>query len=110
MTTLKARLPWKNTNKQQKAMIAEIDRQIAERDAKYINDFDAMVLYTLHVHLGFGKKRLRRFYEAFVAEHKKLIDFYNMPNDGAWLCHHMLKQIGVDVEEWNKECRNDELH
>lgn len=30
-----------------------------------------------------------------------------MPDDGAWLCQRKLKDIGVDVEEWNKEV-NDE--
>lgn len=62
-----------------------------------------MVLYTLHVHLGFGKKRLRKFYDAFSAEHDRLIQYYQMPDDYTWLCKEMLKRIGVDVEAWNKE-------
>lgn len=49
------------TAKERLAMNIEINRQIVEADRKYTNDIDAMVLYTLHVHLGFGKKRLRRF-------------------------------------------------
>lgn len=64
-----------------------------------------MVLYTLHVHLGFGKKRLRKFYDAFSAEHDRLIQYYQMPNDYTWLCKEMLKRIGVDVEAWNRERR-----
>ena len=67
------------------------------------DDIDAMVLYTLHVHLGFGKKRLRKFYDAFSAEHDRLIQYYQMPDDYTWLCKEMLKRIGVDVEAWNKE-------
>lgn len=59
--------------------------------------------YTLHVHLGFGKKRLRKFYDAFSAEHDRLIQYYQMPDDYTWLCKEMLKRIGVDVEAWNKE-------
>lgn len=67
------------------------------------DDIDAMVLYTLMVHLGFGPKRLRRFYEAFSAEHDRLIQHYEMPDDYTWLCKEKLKEIGVDVEAWNKE-------
>ena len=57
------------TAAERKAMDMEINRQIVEADRRYADDIDAMVLYTLHVHLGFGKKRLRKFYDAFSAEH-----------------------------------------
>ena len=91
------------TAAERKAMELEISRQILEADRKYTNDVDAMVLYTLHVHLGFGAKRLRRFYEAFNREHEQLVSYYQLPDDGAWLCMQKLKDIGVDVEQWNKE-------
>ena len=55
------------TAAERKAMDMEINRQIVEADRRYADDIDAMVLYTLHVHLGFGKKRLRKFYDAFSA-------------------------------------------
>lgn len=85
------------TAAEKKAMDMEINRQIVEADRRYADDIDAMVLYTLHVHLGFGKKRLRKFYDAFSAEHDRLIQYYQMPDD------YTLKRIGVDVEAWNKE-------
>ena len=91
------------TAKERKAMELEINRQIAEADRQHTNDFDAMVLYVLHTHLGFGKERLRRFYEAFTAEHDKLIEHYEMPDGGAWLADRKLKEIGVDVAAWNAE-------
>lgn len=91
------------TAKERKAMEMEINRQIAEADKQYVNDIDALVLYVLHTHLGFGKKRLRRFWEAFIAEHKKLREHYEMPDDSAWLADHKLKGIGVDVAAWNAE-------
>ncbi len=56
---MKARTRWQPTARERKAMNEEINRQLIEADRKYTNDFDAMVLYTLHTHLGFGKKRLR---------------------------------------------------
>lgn len=100
---MKARTRWQPTARERKAMNEEINRQLIEADRKYTNDFDAMVLYTLHTHLGFGKKRLRKFWEAFKTEHDKLIEYYQMPGEGAWLADYKLKEIGIDVAEWNKE-------
>ena len=91
------------TAAERKAMDMEINRQIVEADRRYADDIDAMVLYTLHVHLGFGKKRLREFFVAFCAVDFRLLHFYQMPDDYTWLCKEMLKRIGVDVEAWNKE-------
>lgn len=99
------------TAKERKAMEIEINRQIIESDRQYADDIDAMILYTLNVHLGFGEKRLRRFYEALSAEHERLIQHYEMPDDYVWLAKERLKKIGVDVEQWNNERRNqDEIH
>lgn len=41
---------------EKKAMDMEINRQIVEADRRYADDIDAMVLYTLHVHLGFSAR------------------------------------------------------
>lgn len=96
------------TAAEKRAMDMEINRQIVEADRRYTDDIDAMVLYTLRVHLGFGVKRLRRFYEAFSAEHDRLVQHYEMPDDYVWLCKEKLKEIGVDVEAWNRERRDIE--
>lgn len=93
------------TAAEKKAMELEINRQIAEADKRYIDDIDAMVLYTLRVYLGFGPKRLRKFWDALSTEHDRLIQHYQMPDDYTWLCKEMLKHIGVDVEAWNRERR-----
>ena len=97
------------TAQEQKAMNMEINRQLLERDEKYKEDIDAMILYVLMVHYGWKKKRLRKFWKAFIAEHKALREFYQMNEDGdaTWLAHRMLKDIGVDVHQWYKE---DDLH
>lgn len=105
---MKARIPWNGSKAQRKAMMDEINRQILEADAKYTNNMDAVILYTLHVHLGFGKKRLRRFYEAFAAEHQRLVEHYQMPGDVPWVCDCKLKEIGVDVKQWNEEMKGGE--
>lgn len=93
------------TAAERKAMDIEINRQLVERDKQYAADIDAMVLYTLMAHYGWKKKRLKRFWKAFIAEHKALREFYQMdePGDNEWLAHRMLKEIGVDIDEWYKE-------
>ena len=60
------------------AAIHEIDRQILEHDEAYSLDIDAMVLWTLHVYLGFGKKRLERFYRDMLKEHIHMREVYEM--------------------------------
>lgn len=94
------------TAAEKKAMDMEINRQIVEADRRYADDIDAMVLYTLHVHLGFGKKRLRKFYDAFSAEHDRLIQYYQMPDDYTWLCKEMLKRIALMLKHGTKKGKN----
>ena len=91
------------SSKERKALDKEIRRQIIELDKQHSDDVDSMVLYTLHTRFGFGKKRLRQFYEALLQEHDKLVHHYDMPDDYPWLCKHKLKEIGVDIEQWNQE-------
>lgn len=91
------------TAKERKAMDIEIKKQIAKMEREHATALDALVLYALHKHLGWGKTRLRRFYEAFTAEHDKLITHYEMmDDDNAWLAEEKLKEIGVDVAAWNE--------
>jgi hypothetical protein len=90
------------TAAEKKAMDIEIRRQLAEREKDYAADLDALVLYTLMTRYGWKKKRLREFWDAFVAEHTALREFYLMddPGDSEWLAHRKLKDIGVDVRQW----------
>lgn len=84
------------------AAIKEIDRQILERDEAFSIDTDAMVLWTLHVYCGFGKKRLERFYRNMVQEHIHMRELYE--TDDTYPERYKLKTLcGVDVEELNNE-------
>lgn len=98
------------TAAEKRAMNKEIDRQILERDEQYSVDVDAMVLYTLMSHYGWKKRRLKKFWDSFIAEHKALREHYEMygVGDQEWLAHKMLKEIGVDVRQWYKEELSDE--
>ena len=95
------------TAKERKAMEIEINRQILEADRQYQDDIDAAVLWVLHQHLGFGAKRLRNFYEAFIKVHDELRAHYKCADDeeAMRIIHKKLQQIGVDVAAWNKQRR-----
>ena len=64
------------------AMEQEISRQVLEADRQYSTDLDAALLWTLHLQLGFGRQRLRKFWE-------------------------YLAGIGVDIEAWKEEEHNN---
>ena len=97
------------TKAEEKAMNMEINRQIAARDEQYKADIDATVLYTLLAHYGWKKKKLKKFWDAFIAEHKALREFYQMDEleSTEWLAHRKLKEIGVDINEWYQEVQSN---
>lgn len=103
---MKARVPFSMNKRQKQAMEDAINKQIAEADAKYCTEVDAVVLWTLHRELGFGPTRLRRFWEALYQNHNEMVERYGMPGEYPWICTYKLKEIGVDVEAWNKELSN----
>jgi len=92
------------TRKEQEALEIEIRKQLAEQAKKYENDFDACVLYQIHAQYGKGAKALRKFYDQWKVVHTELLRHYEMDKpDAPWLFMEKLKEIGVDVAEWNKE-------
>ena len=98
------------TAAEREAMMREIDRQILEKDEQYKANIDALVLYVLMEHYGWRKKRLRKFWNAFIKEHKALREYYqwDSPGDNEWLAHYKLKQIGVDIHQWYREDENND--
>ena len=87
------------------AMDHEINHQCLEADERLALDIDTMVLWTLHRHLGFGVKRLRDFYVAMAAEHRRMREYYQM--DDMYPERSKLKELGVDLEAWQKEVLTD---
>ena len=84
---------------EKKAMDMEIQRQLAEYDRKHIREIDALVLWELREQLGFGNKRLKKFYDNFSRGIEALIRRYEMEQgDDVWLCTYKLKEIGCDLE------------
>lgn len=87
------------------AMDHEINQQCLEADERLALDIDTMVLWTLHRHLGFGVKRLHDFYVAMAAEHRRMREYYQM--DDLYPERSKLKELGVDLEAWQKEVLTD---
>lgn len=83
------------------AMLHEINQQCIEADERLSLDVDAVVLWTLHRHLGFGVKRLHSFYLAMAAEHRRMREYYQM--DDTYPERYKLKELGADIEAWQKE-------
>lgn len=88
------------TVNQKKAMETEIRKQIGENLNSMSSDLISIVLWQLHEQLGFGKKRLLRFYKSFAPSLRALVDYYDLPdNDQGFICNHQLKAIGIDVDK-----------
>ena len=99
---MKARMPANLTNKEQKALYREIDKQIAEHVANLSMDLQASVLWQLHTNFGFGKKRLLKFSRAFQETLKELQEFYEMKSaeDMDFIYRYKLKnELGIDVKD-----------
>lgn len=91
------------TPKEQKALDAEINRQITERHRQFTDDFDYMVMHILHNHFDYDPGELRRFYEVFIVENEALIQHYEMPDAGVYIARKEMDAIGCNVKQWNEE-------
>lgn len=91
------------TSKEQKALDAEINRQLIEKHSEFTDDVDYMIMRILHEEFGFGLTRLRRFYEAFVANNTALVKHYEMSDAGAYIARKEMNAIGCNIEKWNQE-------
>ena len=99
---MKVRIPRKLTNREQKALDDEINRQLAGYVANMSVDLQAAILLQLHEQLGFGKKRILRFAKGYQEKLNELQAFYEMRDgkDTDFLYRYKLKnEVGINVEE-----------
>ena len=99
---MKARIPIKFTKKERDALQEEINRQMVENVTRLSGDLTALVLWQLHTQLGFGKKRLMRFYEAFAPAIREMQEHYSAEDadDTNFVIRYKLKnQCGIDVKD-----------
>lgn len=86
---------------ERRAMETEIRKEFADYDRNNAMEIDALVLWVLHEVFGFGPTRLKRFHDTFVCELQELLRRYEMEEcDQVWLCTHMLREYGINIEEW----------
>lgn len=98
------------TTDEQKAIDIEISKQLRETVDTFMRDMDAVILYTLLASEGWKQKRLRAFWENVYKEREKLLQHYECSSDDyVWLARYKLKEIGVNVDEWNDEITNSEM-
>ena len=103
---MKARIPAQFTKNQRQNVRRAIADEWLKRDAEYSMEFDAMLLFVLHEQFGFGKKRLRRYFDACFRLHHELRDKYQFhgQEDMGWLYRRKLAEdAGVDIEDWYRE-------
>ena len=93
------------TAAERKAIELEIGRQLAEYTKNHAREVDAMILWVLHESFGFGKKRLKEYYESFSKKMDGLEKRYLVSEnvEKAWVCTEKLKKIGVNLEDWERE-------
>ena len=91
--------------KEKKALDIELGKEFAKYNRNNANEVDAIILWVLHDQFGFGHDRLKKFHAAFQPSLEELCKRYEMTNkdDELWLCTRKLLDIGVDIEDWNKE-------
>lgn len=97
---MKAILPL--TNRERKALEAEINRQTAQNVKNLSLNLQALVLWELHEQEGWGKKKLLRFQKDFLPMIKELQRFYELENasETDFVCRYKLKnEVGIDVEK-----------
>lgn len=89
---------------EEKAIKAAVKEQIIINDIEFDIDKEASILWMLHVHFGFGPKRLKKAWTLFYSETEKLREHYSMDvDDEGWLTRKQLLDIGCDIEKWYRE-------
>lgn len=89
--------------KEKQAMDEEINRQLILKHQEFTDDVDYMIMLVLRRKFGFGRIRLKRFYDAFMDGNDALVRHYEMPDAGVYIARKELNAIGCNVEQWNRE-------
>lgn len=95
---MKAKIPIINTAAQQKALDAEINRQLAVHMREHEEDYLSLMLWSMRAD-GWGKKRIERKREQLIEMLRELEQHYEMPDGGMYISKVKLKEYGVDPSE-----------
>ena len=101
----------------------ELDNRATDRTGKdFLTFFDLSTGIYLHKHLGFGKKRLERFYEESYTELFEAMEHFSGDNendrdqmaDALIGVRGRLKAVGIDTKNWEdeylKKCRRYKVY
>lgn len=100
MNAMKHRLPANERRLLEREMKLQINDIAEEKNKNLV----AIILYTLHEYTGWGKRKLKDFYDKFEKINKQQREYYQLEQeDDAFLCKIKLKEIGIDIDEWIKE-------
>lgn len=99
------------TAAEKKALDMEIYRELAEHTRIHELEVEALVIREVRRHTGWGKIKLKRFYNDFAKDLDELVKHYEMTDsDTAWLCMRELKEEGFDIEQWHHELYPNEKY
>lgn len=93
---------------EQLALNKEVYRQLMERADDNALYYDTMVMLTLAEEFGWGKRRLRKFWDAYGKYETELHDYYKTTlssdgiNEARFYAVDRLKRYGVDISLWRK--------
>ena len=92
------------SNKERKEIRKEIRYQTAENVKNLSLNIQAIVLWNVHVQLGYGRKRLIEFQKSFLPLIQELQKFYMVEDSEETefvLLHKLKNEVGLDVRELN---------
>ena len=96
------------TAAEKKALDIEVRRALGEHTKLHNREVAAIVLWRLRQQFGFSDWELWEFYRDFDKSLEELVRHYEMDDDDdKWLAGYMLKQEGIDLEEWEEKLENE---
>ena len=97
------------TSAEKKAMDIEIQKELAEYDRKNVKEICSIIIRILRDEFGFSKKKAKQFYMSVDSSVMNLIRYYELGlGDDAWISTRILKEQGIDIDEWEAELHEKE--
>ena len=87
-----------------RVVLRELNTELSSATDRFFQDETSVILWVLHTTFGFGAERLRRFYDGYKPANDKLKEYYAMSDsDMPYMTKRLLKDIGVDLDEWERD-------
>lgn len=100
-TETKQTLEYRSARRQ---VLREVNAELAKATERFFFDEVTVILWVLHETFGFGRDRLKRFYDNYSRVNNQLKAHYELKdNDLHFLTKELLAGIGVSIEEFDSE-------